>query len=1522
MSNPSVVKTASFVARVRLFTCSSILCAILLISFNTAHAATPAFVKLKEASAITNTNNITTGNFASAVTNGNLLVTWIWYNSTTQSVSSVTDTKGNVYVKAVGPTTGTGSLAGWRQEIWYAKNVVGGTGLNVTATFTGIFNAEKAVTAHEYSGVDTVSPLDVAAAAVTSSANASSGSVTTHFTNELIFGAGLFASAGSQGSGFTIRSTIAANASEDKLGAAIGSYAATFTNSAQSAIAQMVTFKPLGAVPDTQPPTTPTGLVATPVSSSQINLAWASSTDNVAVTGYKVYRNSVQIATTTTATYQNTGLLASTSYSYNITAFDAASNVSALSATATATTLPPPDTTPPSVPTNLQVSNVGTSSLALSWASSTDNVAVSGYQVFRNSLQIATSLLANYRDTNLAPSTTYAYTISAFDAAGNISAQSASVSTTTLFAPDTTPPSVPTNVVATPISSSQINLTWATSTDNVAVTGYGVYRNGVQITNVPMPGYSDTGLLASTSYSYNITAFDAARNVSAKSSTTSATTLSPTTLSVIAVSPANSIISTGGTQQFIATGQYSDGSFQNITTQVTWSSLDTTVATVSNIAGTQGLATAGTNVGSTTIIATLNSIAGSAHVTVTTTSGFSGVFTWHNDNVHTGANLSETILTPANVRQSTFGKLFSYPVDGQLYTQPLYVPNVAIPGMGTFNVVYVATQHDSVYAFDADGLATTSLWHVSFVNGTTVTTVPSADTGECCDIAPEIGITSTPVIDPLTGTIYVEAKTKEIATTTSYVQRLHALDITTGTEKFGGPVVIQAVVNGTGDGNDGAGHVPFLSLRQLQREALTLSNGIVYLAFASHGDNVPYHGWVLGYNASNLAQAMVFNDTPNGGYGGIWQSGAGPAIDQNGAIYFVTGNGTFSANTGGIDYGDSVMKISPAGTVLDYFTPYNQATISAADLDLGSTGEILLPDQPGAHTHLLVTSAKNGAIYLIDRDNMGHFNSANDNQIVQVIRNAFPNGSITQGAFASPVFWNNKVYFGAVGDVLRVFSLNNGLLSTTPVMQTASTYGYPGAMLSISANSSTNGILWAVQRNGASSPAVLHAYDASNLTELYNTSQASGGRDQLDIAVKFVSPTIAAGKVYVVGNGSLAVLGLLPGDITPPSVPTNLSAAPASASQINLTWTASTDNVGVSGYRVYRNGFTIATSTVTNFSDTGLSSQTAYTYTVDAFDSAGNYSAQSVAVTATTSIIDTLAPSVPTGLQASNITSSSLLLAWASSTDNVAVAGYQVFRNSLQIATSTATLYADSGLTASTSYTYAVTAFDASGNISTSSSPFTVTTASTTNYATPAFVQLSEINVNANSSTASSPSFTATAGNLLTVWLWYNLSTANVTAVTDAAGDSFSKAAGPSRGAGGLSGWSQEIWYASNVKGGSSQVTATFSSAFSGEKAVSVNEYSGLDKISPLEAGTGTIGTTANAATPSVNATIPKELIYGAGLFLNNGSAGSGFSQRSALNANVTEDKNVTSTGSYSASFTNSAQDWIAQMATFRAAGQ
>jgi len=528
------------------------------------------------------------------------------------------------------------------------------------------------------------------------------------------------------------------------------------------------------------------------------------------------------------------------------------------------------------------------------------------------------------------------------------------------------------------------------------------------------------------------------------------------------------------------------------------------------------------------------------------------VLTYHNDNARTGANTNETTLTLANVNTNTFGKLFAHSVDGYVYAQPLYVANVAVPGKGTHNVVFVATEHDSVYAFDADdnlGPNAAPLWQVSFINPAAgVTTVPPADTGETGDLVPEIGITSTPVIDPVTGTIYVEAKTKEASPDVHYVHRLHALDVATGAEKFGGPVVLEASVVGTGDGDDGAGHVPFDPLRQLNRPGLLLLNDVVYMGYASHGDNGPYHGWILGYDAQTLAPVSAYNSTPNGSDGGIWAGGAGLAADQSGNVFVETGNGTLSTNlldNNQNNFGDSFIKLSTGNglQVVDYFTPFNQEQLDIVDLDLGSGGCLVLPDEvgSGAHPHLLVGSGKEGKVYLLDRDNLGHYNSQDDSQIVQSIADSVGGPShpeLVGGSMGMPAYFNSRLYYGGVGDLLKAFRFSGGTLIETPESTSSETFFFPGTTPSVSANGTQNGIVWALQVD-AHEPgglAILHAYDATDLThEIYNSNQA-GVRDYLVGAIKYSVPTIANGKVYTGAQYGLVVYGSVAGWLNTPII--------------------------------------------------------------------------------------------------------------------------------------------------------------------------------------------------------------------------------------------------------------------------------------------------------------------------------------------------------------------------------------------------
>ncbi|MGA2371944.1 MAG: hypothetical protein ACLP3R_06145 [Candidatus Korobacteraceae bacterium] len=517
-----------------------------------------------------------------------------------------------------------------------------------------------------------------------------------------------------------------------------------------------------------------------------------------------------------------------------------------------------------------------------------------------------------------------------------------------------------------------------------------------------------------------------------------------------------------------------------------------------------------------------------------TAAGLAVVATYHNDNARTGQNAIETVLTPDNVSPAHFGRLYSFPVDGYIYAQPLYMPQVAIPGNGIHNVVIVATQHDSVYAFDADSPTPEPLWRVNFLNPDAGITTLSPDDVNVSDILPEIGITSTPVIDVASNTVYVVAATKESGV---FYHRLHALDMTSGAEKFGGPRIIQASYPGNAqDANDGV--LSFSSRFQLQRAALLLSKGKVYVAFASNADSGLYHGWVIAFDATTMRQVGAWVSTPNGYQGGVWMSGCGSAADKDGNLYLSVANGPFDAygEEPGSNFSDSVVKLKPGAhgiALADFFTPFNQANMAKDDLDLGSAGVVLLPDQPGSYPHLAITSGKNGHIYLLNRDTLGGYGVGlkNNPQAVQEV-----SGQLRQ-QMGTPAYWNGRLYFGAGisphKDSIKAFALRNGTLSTAPVSQTAAIYHLTRSTVSVSANGSGNGIVWAVDNDAYydahQGPAVLHAYDAKNLgRELYNSNQRFA-RDNPGQASKFTVPTVADGKVFVGTANQVSVYGLLPG---------------------------------------------------------------------------------------------------------------------------------------------------------------------------------------------------------------------------------------------------------------------------------------------------------------------------------------------------------------------------------------------------------
>lgn len=620
----------------------------------------------------------------------------------------------------------------------------------------------------------------------------------------------------------------------------------------------------------------------------------------------------------------------------------------------------------------------------------------------------------------------------------------------------------------------------------------------------------------------------------------------------VAVSPgAASVVVTTQPQQFSATVS-NDPNNRGVTWDVDGiSGGNTTAGTISST----GLYSPPGVPGTHTITATSVSDAtknASASIGVT---DLAGVFTYHYDLARDGVNVSEYALTTTSVSQSTFGKLFSCRVDGAIYAEPLWVSGLTVNG-SIHNVILVATQHDSLYAFDADSSPCQQLWRANLIDsahGGTAneTSACSNDVGQGFgDIQPEVGVTGTPVIDPSTRTLYLVSKSENGGCSTGlgsvFHQRLHAIDLSRGSEKFNAPVSISASVAGTGDGSS-AGVLQFNPQSEGQRPGLALLKGVavsgslfdvVYISWASHEDAFPYHGWVIGYNAINVQQQLeLFNASPNGGQAGIWMGGDAPAADSNNNLYVATGNGTFDADVAGKDLGDSVLKLTTPGSLGlgDYFTPFNQSNLNQFDGDLGSGGVVLLPDQTIGLPHLLVQGGKQGLIYLLNRDSMGQFTTGTDN-VVQEFQ-------ADNGSWTTPAFWQNALYIAGSGDhgncdSLHMYSFmsSSSSFTITPSSSSSHCFPFPGATPVVSSSGGSNGIVWSTDvgcyttaASPCSGPAILYAYDATNLShEVWDSSQAGGARDQAGAAVKFTVPTVANGKVYVGTRSELDVYGLLP----------------------------------------------------------------------------------------------------------------------------------------------------------------------------------------------------------------------------------------------------------------------------------------------------------------------------------------------------------------------------------------------------------
>jgi hypothetical protein len=755
-------------------------------------------------------------------------------------------------------------------------------------------------------------------------------------------------------------------------------------------------------------------------------------------------------------------------------------------------------------PATFSVTASGTAPLSYQWSKNTSNI--SG----------ATS--ASYTT----PATTTADNASKFDVvvSNSVSSVTSAQATLTVSAAPVAP-SITTQPANQTVTSGQ------TATFSVVATGtaplsYQWRKNTANIGGATSANYTTPA----TTPADNNAKFDVVVTNSVSSVTSAQATLivnSTPVAPTITTQPANQTVTAGQTATFsvVAAGtpplSYQWQKNGSDITNATAASYTTPVTTTVD-SGTMFRVVVSNTAGSMT--------SNSATLTVNpaTSNSTVDVITYHYDNGRSGENLNETALTPANVNSATFGKKGEFTVDGKVDAQPLYLSQVTIAGQRK-NVLYVATEHGSVYAFDADsinGTTATFLWKTSTL-GTGETT---SDNRGCGQVSPEIGITATPVIDRARNAIYVVAMSKNSGGT--YFQRLHALNLSTGAEMFGGPQNITATYPGTGDNTSG-GNVVFDPKQYKERPGQLQVNGTIYTTWSSHCDIRPYTSWVMAFSADTLAQTSVLNLVPNGSEGGIWMAGTAPAADTNGNLFFIIGNGDFDTtlNTSGFpangNCGNCFVKLTTSGglKLADYFTPHNTVAESNADTDFGSGGGILLVDakDSGGNTrHLSVGAGKDSIIYVVDRDSMGKFNSTTD-QIYQEI-----SGQLGGGVFSMPAFFNGTVYYGAVGDALKAFPVVSAKLAATPSSQSTHHFGYPGTTPSISANGTTNGIVWAIENSGA----ILFAYDATDLTkELYDSNQAAGNRDHFS-GNKFITPMVVNGKVYVGTPNSVAVFGLLP----------------------------------------------------------------------------------------------------------------------------------------------------------------------------------------------------------------------------------------------------------------------------------------------------------------------------------------------------------------------------------------------------------
>jgi uncharacterized repeat protein (TIGR01451 family) len=1278
--------------------------------------------------------------YNAAQTAGNLNVVVVGWNDASAQVQSVTDTRGNPYALAVGPTVRTGVAT---QSIYYAKNIGASSGgaNSVRVTFDRAA-AYPDVRIAEYSGLDTIAPVDVVAASTGNSSSSDSGFAVTMFPNELLIGANLvLTSTNGAGPGFTSRAITSPDGDilEDRVVTAMGSYQATAPIGSGQWVMQMVAFKAAGAG----------GGSATPdlVLTKQHGGSFAQGQRGAAYT--LTARNAGTAATTGTVTVTDT------------------------------------------LPSGLTASAIS----GAGWTCS-----LSGLQCTRSDALAAGSsypsitLTVNVAVTSPASVTNSATVSGGGDAIGSNNTASDPTTITSSPSSDITPPSAPGNLVTSGITSSQVVVSWAASSDDVGVAGYHVFRNGAQIGTTSQTTYQDAGVSPATTYSYRVDAFDAAGNVSPLSSAISATTTSST--------------SQPGTPTLV---QHVAGGMDN-------NFATTLKISLPNPAGAGNAMILGVRFNAAGSIASVSDDRGNSWLTGPTVTN-SSVTISSRMNLYYALNIAAGTQTITIAFNGLGGPGGSYGFPQAVISEFYNVATVsAFDGMSgnasarSAGAITTTSAGDLIYEWGTDVSAGDFNYGVQF-NGTSITagagfTLLSADlqTGSADQFAIQ---TSAGTIGP--------------------------------TFSASGSDVWSSLAIALKSASSGTPPPPGIRIVHVQHQMVAWPGHTTpaNVAFPSSGN------LLVGLFTSTIAFIGGVTDSN----GNAWLSAAStpgpPGGNPTGAQIVYAPNASTGSTLTNIS-----LNLSPACSSGDcnlVLYDIAGATTSPFDKARTATGNQLNAG-PVTMTSL-TTAAGNELTLAVASINFHTINAANgagyvlDSQV-----NAFDDNNASPGTHPSRLDMDN---------------------------------------------------------------AFAHIYTASPSTVTFSFSATTR--------------TSSPSGISFWGSVAAAFFGVASApDSIPPSIPDNLAVHGVSASQINLSWSASTDNVGVAGYRIYRNGSWAGNSTSTSYADTGLSGQTTYSYTVVAFDAAGNLSAQSAPVSASTTYADTTSPSVPANLRASNVTSNAATLSWDASTDDFGVTGYRIFRGGTLLTTTSATSFTDTGLAASTTYSYSVAAFDASGNVSPASTPLNVTTAAASGpSAVPAFVQLKESSATANTRSVSTGAFGSpvSSGNLVVVWIWYNSATQNVASVTDTAGNAYAIAVGPTTGTGGMAGWRQELWYAKNIVGASNlNVTATFTGTFYAEKSVTAHEYSGVDPVSPLDVTAAAATSVANASSGSATTRSAGELVFAAALFQTSGGAGAGFTQRSSIASNASEDRVVSSTGAYAGLFTNSAQSAIVQMATFKAA--